>query len=178
MFFSAENLQCVMNFEGFLQTANHQYNCKYQYSDFVDLFTKVSIHCPVHGKFERVGIYHLYGDECPSCQTNKTKTYYNYVMQTDNIVKIGRTANVYARMGELSFRLGRNCILNYLCSYNSRREAWDSERFAQTMFKQYQVSPFNLKFAGSSEFFKIIPSMAFSSLIISGGNPVYRTDGI
>ncbi|WP_284960690.1 GIY-YIG nuclease family protein [Citrobacter portucalensis] len=99
-------------------------------------------------------------------------------MQTDNIVKIGRTANVYARMGELSFRLGRNCILNYLCAYNSRREAWDSERFAQAMFKQYQISPFDLKFAGSSEFFKIMPSMAFNSLIISGGNPVYRIDSI
>ncbi|EKO9247115.1 GIY-YIG nuclease family protein [Salmonella enterica] len=163
-----------MNFKGFLQTASHQYNFKYQYSNFVDLFTKVSIVCPVHGNFERVGIYHIYGDECPECQRNKERIYYNYVMQSENIIKIGRSANVFARMSELSFDLGRTCLLHNVLSYSSRREAWDSERFAHAMFKPRQVSPFNLKFAGSSEFFKELPSTARNALLISGGKLVYE----
>ncbi|EMH1273757.1 TPA: GIY-YIG nuclease family protein [Enterobacter hormaechei subsp. xiangfangensis] len=164
----------MMNFKGYLKTASHLYKHKYTYSDYADLFSKVTITCPLHGQFERIGIYHIYGDECPTCQRSKQRIYYNYVMQSENIIKIGRSANVFARMSELSFDLGRPCLLHNVCSYNSRREAWDSERFAHSMFKQFNISPFDLKFAGSSEFFKIVPSMACNALIISGGKLVYK----
>ncbi|MGK1311586.1 hypothetical protein ACRE8J_13635 [Klebsiella pneumoniae] len=95
------------------------------------------------------------------------------------LAKIGSTAFYMAKrfnpkMSELSFDLGRPCLLHNVCSYNSRREAWDSERFAHSMFKQFNISPFDLKFAGSSEFFKIVPSMASNALIISGGKLVYK----
>lgn len=163
-----------MNFEGYLKTANQLYKDKYTYSNYPNLFSKVTITCPLHGDFERIGIYHIYGDECPTCQHGKERIYYNYVMQSGGIIKIGRSANVFARMSELSFNLGRTCLLHNVFAYNSRHEAWDSERFAHAMFKKFNISPFDLKFAGSSEFFKILPSMACNSLIISGGKLVYE----
>lgn len=163
-----------MNFEGYSKTANQLYKHKYTYSNFVDLFSKVAITCPLHGEFERIGIYHIYGDECPAYQHGKKRIYYNYVMQSENIIKIGRSANVFARMSELSLDLGRTCLLHNVLSYSSRREAWDSERFAHSMFKQFNTPPFDLKFAGSSEFFKIAPSMACNALLISGGKLVYE----
>lgn len=94
-------------------------------------------------------------------------------MQADDIIKIGRSANVLARMSELSFDLGRICLLHNVFSYNSRREAWDSERYAHSMFKELNTSPFDLKFAGSSEFFRLSISMARNALLISGGKLIY-----
>ncbi|HHQ8347808.1 TPA: GIY-YIG nuclease family protein [Salmonella enterica subsp. diarizonae] len=163
-----------MNFNGFLQTASQVYNYKYHYLNFIGLFKKVNIYCPLHGYFERVGIYHLYGDQCPSCQQNKQRIYYNYVMQVGDIIKIGRSANVFARLSELSVDLSRQCLLHAAFSYNSRREAWDIERHVQSMFKDYNVSPFNLKFAGSSEFFNVTPLAAKNALSALGGNLVYE----
>ena len=95
-------------------------------------------------------------------------------MQVGSIIKIGRSANIFARLSELSVDLGRQCLLHAAFSYNSRREAWDIERHVQSMFKNYNVSPFNLKFAGSSEFFNVTPLVAKNVLSSLGGNLVYE----
>lgn len=62
-----------MSFEGFLQTANQQYSNKYRYYNFTDLFSKLHIYCSLHGTYKRIGIYHIYGDECPISQNNRKK---------------------------------------------------------------------------------------------------------
>ncbi|EEO8648360.1 GIY-YIG nuclease family protein, partial [Salmonella enterica] len=91
-------------------------------------------------------------------RTTGEKTYFNYIILCGGIIKIGRTANVNARLSELSFRLGIGCTLYSLFSYPSRQIACIAEKKAHEILKPYQTLPFNLKFGGSSEFFNVEPS--------------------
>ncbi|EDJ5368169.1 GIY-YIG nuclease family protein [Salmonella enterica] len=107
-------------------------------------------------------------------RTTGKKLIFNYIILCGGIIKIGRTANVNARLSELSFRLGIGCTLYSLFSYPSRQIACIAEKKAHEILKTYQTLPFNLKFGGSSEFFNVEPSIALSALAFTGGDIIYQ----
>lgn len=54
----------------FLEKCNIKYNFKFKYdlSDYKGMKFKIKIECPIHGKFEQIGLSHLYNIHgCPKC---------------------------------------------------------------------------------------------------------------
>ena len=59
--------------EEFIKKAELIHNGKYDYSnvEYVNSQTKVSIICPIHGKFLQTPAMHLSGNGCPKCKAQK-----------------------------------------------------------------------------------------------------------
>ncbi len=65
----------TMTSEEFIFNAKKKHGNKYDYSKvhYVDCKTPVTITCPVHGDFQQVPYYHLYGNACPACGVRESK---------------------------------------------------------------------------------------------------------
>lgn len=53
----------------FIDSSNEIHNCKYDYSlvKYINSYTKVTIICPLHGKFEQTPLRHRRGNGCYNC---------------------------------------------------------------------------------------------------------------
>lgn len=61
------------NAESFIQNAEKIHKKKYDYSksEYINNREKISIICPIHGKFEQTPDAHLHGQGCPKCGIEK-----------------------------------------------------------------------------------------------------------
>lgn len=80
------------NTELFIQKARELHGDKYDYSlsEWVSYNSDLTIICPIHGKFEQKGCYHVKGRGCPSCRGNtislrKRKSKEQFVEDANNV---------------------------------------------------------------------------------------------
>ena len=68
------------NTNNFILKANNIHDNFYDYSkvNYINVRTKVIISCPTHGDFEQVPNYHLSGNGCPVCGTEKSALQQRY----------------------------------------------------------------------------------------------------
>lgn len=57
----------------FITLARKKHGRKYEYVDYINSYTKITIVCPVHGPFLQRPRDHLYGNGCPKCGWEKEK---------------------------------------------------------------------------------------------------------
>ena len=64
-----------MTLEKFIEKSNKIHNNKFDYSkvNYIDLYTQVTIVCPIHGEFEQTPRKHLSGSGCLKCFFDKIK---------------------------------------------------------------------------------------------------------
>jgi hypothetical protein len=106
-------------YNNFIPKANLLYSNKYDYTkvEYVDVKTKVTIICPVHGNFERTPTCHLSGQGCPECRKNPiAKSVEQYTI--DNVL-IRTFKSIYAA-GKF---IGKNSTSISLCCSGKTKHA-------------------------------------------------------
>ena len=73
--------------EIFVERCNNTHNNRYDYSlvEYKDSKSHVTIICPVHGKFEQVAYYHMYGSICKKCSDEIKKETSKYQWTEEEI---------------------------------------------------------------------------------------------
>ena len=73
--------------EEFINKANKIHNNKYDYSkvNYINNSTKVTIICPVHGKFEQISNSHLSGKGCKKCGGTEKLTTEEFINKANKI---------------------------------------------------------------------------------------------
>lgn len=64
--------------DDFIKMANERHNFKYKYENYKKISEKVTIICPIHGKFEQLASAHLQGNGCPKCSIERRATNNRY----------------------------------------------------------------------------------------------------
>lgn len=69
----------------FISEASNKHNDKYDYSlvNYINIDTKVSIICPVHGQFEQTPYHHLKGQGCAKCAGNVKKELQSFIKEAN-----------------------------------------------------------------------------------------------
>lgn len=79
---------------------------EYDLSNYVNMMSKISIKCPIHGWFKQITSNHLGGSGCPKCAKcgfNPSKPGWLYILKHENIWKIGITnRRVKSRLQEIN----------------------------------------------------------------------------
>ena len=60
-------LPVPLTFSQFVKRARKKHGRKYEYTEYVNSYTKITIICPKHGPFLQRPRDHLYGNGCPEC---------------------------------------------------------------------------------------------------------------
>jgi hypothetical protein len=86
--------QCL-NVKSFIQKAKKIHNNKYSYSlvDYKKSSSKIIIICPSHGQYNQVASYHLSGNGCPRCKSEKTSKDKKY--NNDKFVLLANSVHKY-----------------------------------------------------------------------------------
>lgn len=93
-------------FETFVKAANkvHDYKYRYVLADDVRSASPVTIECPVHGLFTQLVSNHLSGKGCSACASygfDPKKPAWFYMLQAENMFKVGITNKFEQRMKQL-----------------------------------------------------------------------------
>ena len=80
---SGQNKTAFEITENFNKVHNNKYT--YDFSNYKNKHSKVSIICPEHGKFNQVAYQHLNGVGCPTCAGCKKKTTDEFIIEANKI---------------------------------------------------------------------------------------------
>lgn len=156
--------------DDFIRKSKIAHGPAYDYSlvDYINNFTKVTIICPEHGKFDQLPANHKNKHGCPKCNTagfsknrwiefcnRKNKESKIYLIEcfndNENFIKIGITTN------KLKYRFGNHFMpYKYNILYEKKYDpglTWDLEKNILNLFNKFKYNP-KIKFKGYNETFK------------------------
>lgn len=154
----------------FIRKANitHEHKYTYERVEYKNSLSKVEVTCPEHGPFTTAPNNHIAGRGCPSCAKtgyNKGKSGSIYIMQCDNIVKVGITnRSVSIRLRELRKSSGKDFSLVYTQLFESGVVPRDIETILLANLRS-ECRNIEDKFSGSTECFYHSDIPSFMELV-------------
>lgn len=109
----------------------HGYRYDYSNVDYINMRTKVSITCSVHGEFLQTPDKHLLGHGCPKCKRSHLENYISLLLTDNNIEHVEQKKFSWLGLQSLDF---------YLPKYNIGIECQGIQHFEPTKhFKNCEV---------------------------------------
>lgn len=156
--------------EEFSEKGEKLWGTKYNYSlvDYKSAAIKVKVICPEHGVFKITPNSFLSGSGCPACVTcgyQQAKPGNIYILQSDNLFKVGITnRKVERRLKDINKSSGLGFTIVYSKLYEDGSIPNDLENIALKHLRSTYQSPTE-KFDGSTECFYDVDFEQLVSLI-------------
>lgn len=147
-------------FEGFAKAANEVHTGRYRYilTDDVRNNSPVTIECPVHGLFNQSVSNHLMGKGCSACASygfDPKKPAWFYILQAENMFKVGITNKIEQRMKQLKQSTPFDFTLIQKIYFPTGADAQKVERFYLMFYESAKQSGFG----GATEWLKGEPDV-------------------
>jgi len=147
-------------FERFVKVAAEIHKNKYRYvmTDDVRNNSSVTIECPTHGLFSQSVSNHLAGKGCSACASygfDPKKPAWFYMLQAENMFKVGITNKLEQRMKQLKQSTPFDFTLTQKTYFSIGADAQKVERF----YLMFYESAGQIGFGGATEWLKGEPDV-------------------